>query len=55
MMLDILVRWVKTKPSLRRAMADRDWNSIALYYNGSRFSQNHYNSSLKDHYDQLGK
>ncbi len=53
--LDVFVRYSKAYPGLLKALQEKDWNNIALYYNGSAYRRTHYNALLKEEYDRLAK
>ncbi|MGX8882366.1 LysM peptidoglycan-binding domain-containing protein [Methylovorus sp. SPW-M1] len=53
MQLQILRQFIDLNPALRRAVQDKDWDKIALHYNGPKYAENHYQIKLKEAYEKL--
>jgi|SRR5579884_358254 len=50
--LEAHVNFVKSKRDLHEAIQQRDWSTIAFFYNGSSYRINHYDTRLQRAYEQ---
>jgi LysM repeat protein len=48
--LDAFVNFIKSNPSMHRALKNHDWATFARLYNGSGYAQNHYDTKIAQAY-----
>jgi hypothetical protein len=48
--LQAAANFINANTALRAAFRDRKWASVAFYYNGSQYAENHYDVNLEQHY-----
>ncbi len=42
--------FIRNKPPLHRAMQNKEWSTIAHYYNGAGYARNNYDNEIRNHY-----
>ena len=53
--LEIFIRFVKASPNVLKALKSKDWEALALAYNGASYLKNSYNTKLKESYAKFSK
>ena len=53
MQLQILRQFIEKNQRLHKAVQDKDWDKIALHYNGPKYKEGHYEIKLKEAYEKL--
>ncbi len=51
--LDAFVSFIRSDPSMHRALQDHDWAGFAAAYNGSGYAANQYDTRIADAYQRL--
>ena len=53
--LDLFVNFLKSNPTMLKALHDRDWKTFAKLYNGPAYAQNRYDEKLSKAYSAAKK